>query len=161
MTVRYAELQVTTNFSFLRGGSHAQELAFTAASLGLAGMAVTDRNTLAGVVRAWQAAKEVGLPFRVGCRLDFADGKPSVLCYPTDREAYGLLSRLVTLGKRRSESGGCELTWADLYDHAEGQGLMVVPPQALDEAVARDLTALSGDFRRNVYPAASRPFAAP
>ncbi|NEX95091.1 error-prone DNA polymerase, partial [Caulobacter sp. 17J65-9] len=158
--IAYAELQVTTNFSFLRGGSHAQELSFTAAALGLSGLAVTDRNTLSGVVRAWGAAREVGVAFRVGCRLDFADGKPSVLCYPTDREAYGRLSRLLTLGKVRAESGGCELTWADLYDHAEGQLLMVVPPQALDEAFERDLTALSGDFRRSVYLAAARPYGA-
>jgi len=69
----YAELQVTTNFSFLRGGSHPHELVERAAALGLAAVAVTDRNSFAGIVRAHQAAKEVGIRLVVGCRLDLAD----------------------------------------------------------------------------------------
>ena len=104
-TPPYAELQVTTNFSFLRGGSHGEELVAVAKALGLEALAVTDRNTLAGVVRAHIAAKEVGLKYIVGARLDLQDG-PGLLVYPTDRAAYGRLSKLLTLGQRRAEKGG-------------------------------------------------------
>ena len=86
--IRYAELDVTTNFSFLRGGSHGEELVATARALGLTAIAVTDRNTLAGVVRAHLAAREVGgIKFIVGARLDLQDA-PSLLVYPRGRAAY-------------------------------------------------------------------------
>src|SRR5262245_58111292 len=100
MTV-YAELQVTSNFSFLRGASHPAELVLASAQLGHAAIALTDRNSLAGVVRAHQAAKEVGIRFAVGVRLDLQDS-PSLLIYPTDRAAYGRLAKLITLGRRRA-----------------------------------------------------------
>jgi error-prone DNA polymerase len=116
---RYAELDVTSNFSFLRGGSHGEELMAQAKALGLSAIAVTDRNTLAGVVRAHLAAKEVGIKFIVGARLDLEDGF-SLLAYPTDREAYGRLCRLLTLGQRRAEKGKCTLHLADVAAHAEG-----------------------------------------
>jgi error-prone DNA polymerase len=116
---RYAELDVTTNFSFLRGGSHGEELVAQAKALGLSAIAVTDRNTLAGVVRAHLAAKEVGIKFIVGARLDLEAGY-SLLAYPTDREAYGRLCRLLTLGMRRAEKGKCTLHLADVAAHAEG-----------------------------------------
>ena len=116
---RYAELDVTTNFSFLRGGSHGEELVAQAKALGLSAIAVTDRNTLAGVVRAHLAAKEVGIKFIVGTRLDLEAGY-SLLAYPTDREAYGRLCRLLTLGMRRAEKGKCTLHLADVAAHAEG-----------------------------------------
>ncbi len=125
--IPYAELQVTTNFSFLRGGSHAEELVATAKALGHEALAVTDRNTLAGVVRAHIAAKEVGLKIIVGARLDLQDG-PSLLVYPTDRTAYGRLSKLLTLGQRRAEKGQCLLYQNDLEAHAEGQIFAAVPP---------------------------------
>ncbi len=99
MTTGYAELQVTSNFSFLRGGSHPEELAVTAAALGHAAFTVTDRNSLAGIVRGHKAAKETGIRFIPACRLDLRDGM-SLLCFPTDRAAYGRLSRLLTVGKR-------------------------------------------------------------
>ncbi len=135
----YAELQVASNFSFLRGASHAQELVETAKELGLAAIAITDRNTLAGVVRAHVAAKEVGIRLVVGCRLDLADG-PSLLCFPTDRAAYGRLCRLLTLGKRRAEKGECLLTLDDVYAHAEGQIFIVLPPEEIDhEAFTAEL----------------------
>ena len=94
----YAELQVATNFTFLRGASHAEELALSAAALGHAAIAVTDRNSLAGIVRAHVAAKSGGIRLVVGCRLDLSDG-PSLLCLPTDRRAYG---RLVAAAHRGS-----------------------------------------------------------
>lgn len=105
---RYAELQASSNFSFLRGASHPNELVVGAAALGLEAIGICDRNTLAGVVRAWSQMKlqrESGSQIRAltGCRLDFVDGTPSLLVYPTDREAYGRLTRLLTVGQRRAE----------------------------------------------------------
>jgi DNA polymerase III alpha subunit len=135
MTPRYAELDVTTNFSFLRGGSHAEELVATAKVLGLSAIAVTDRNTLAGVVRAHLAAREVGgIKFIVGARLDLDDA-PSLLAYPTDRAAYGKLCRLLTLGQRRAEKGKCTLHLDDVA-HAEGLIFIALPP-AFAEAKLR------------------------
>src|SRR4051794_19898665 len=85
----YAELDVTTNFSFLRGASHPDELVYTAAWLGCGAMAVTDVNTLAGVVRAFEAARKVkGFRLIVGARLVFNDGSPDLLVWPSDRDAY-------------------------------------------------------------------------
>src|SRR3954447_18019790 len=109
----YTELQVTTNYSFLRGASQIEELVARAAVLGMKALAVTDRNSLAGIVRAHQRAKEVGIRLIVGCRLDLANG-PSVLVYPTSRTGYSRLSRLLTQGKSRVGKGKCELHWADL-----------------------------------------------
>jgi len=122
----YAELQVTTNFSFLRGGSHPEELVRQAAALGHGAIAVADRNTLAGVVRAHIQAKESGIKLLVGARLDLASGH-SLLCFPTDRAAYGRLARLLSLGRRRAPKGECELHLADLADHAEGQIVVALP----------------------------------
>ena len=88
----YAELEVTTNFTFLTGGSHPEELVATAKALGLEAIAITDRNTLAGIVRAHIAAKEAGIKFIVGARLDLQDA-PNLLALPIDRAAYGRLCR--------------------------------------------------------------------
>ncbi len=156
----YVELQCATNFSFLRGASHPEELVLTAKALGLAGLAVTDRNSLAGVVRAHAKALEVGLRFIPGCRLEFADGSPDVLCYPTDREAYGRLARLLTLGQGRVKKGACELSWSDLRRHGEGQAIIVIPPPALDEAFTQALARAAEDFPGQVWLAAARPYAA-
>src|SRR5438046_145955 len=102
----YAELDVTTNFSFLRGASHPDELVYTAAMLGYRAMAVADVNTLAGIVRAYEAAGEVkGFQLIVGARLMFNDGSPDLLVWPSDRAAYARLSRLLTLGRRRAPKG--------------------------------------------------------
>ena len=128
---RYAELQVTTNFSFLRGASHGEELVAQAKALGLDAIAVTDRNTLAGVVRAHLAAKEVGLRLIVGARLDLQDG-PSLLCLPRDRVAYGRLSRLLSLGQMRAEKGQCTLYLDDVASHAEGQIFIALAPDNWD-----------------------------
>ena len=125
---RYAELQVTTNFSFLRGASHGEELVAQAKALGLAALAVTDRNSLAGVVRAHIAAKEVGLQLIVGARLDLQDG-PSLLCLPRDRAAYGRLSRLISLGQMRAEKGECTLFLDDVASTREGQIFIALRPR--------------------------------
>src|SRR5258708_31472172 len=102
--IGYAELQVTSNFSFLRGASHPDELVAAAAALGHQAIAITDRNSFAGIVRAHQAAKTVGVRLVVGVRLDLVDGT-SLLAYPEDRPAYGQLTPLLTLVKPRAPKG--------------------------------------------------------
>ena len=129
----YAELQVTTNFSFLRGGSHPHELVVEAARQGLTALGIADRNTLAGVVRAHLAAKELDLKIIVGARLDLQDA-PSLLCFPTDRDAYGRLSRLLSLGQGRADKGECILYLDDVAAHADGQIFIALPPQNWDWA---------------------------
>jgi error-prone DNA polymerase len=124
----YAELQCTSNFSFLRGASHPEELAVQARHLGLAALAVTDRNTLAGVVRAHGAAKDAELPFVVGARLDL--DRLSLLAWPTTRAAYGRLCRLLSLGQRRAGKGQCLLTLDDVCDFAEGLIFALLPDSA-------------------------------
>jgi len=145
----YVELQVTSNFSFLEGAAHAEELVQTAASLGHAAIAVADRNSLAGIVRAHMAAQAAGIRLIVGCRLDFQD-RPSLLCFPTDRAAYGRLSSLLTLGKRRAPKGECHLRHEDLAASVQGQVLVMVPPEApapeFIEWVKRDAQAFGKSY---------------
>ncbi|HEY5070965.1 MAG TPA: error-prone DNA polymerase [Caulobacteraceae bacterium] len=156
----YAELQTTTSYSFLRGASHPGEMVLGAKALGMAALGVTDRNTLAGVVRAWLKGREIGQRVLTGARLDFADGTPSVLVYPTDRNAWGRLTKLLTLGQRRTRKGECRLSRADLLDHGEGQLILVVPPPRLEEDFETALKLLAGEFRGRCWLAASRPYAA-
>src|ERR1700751_4188329 len=104
----YDEFPVTTNFPFLRGASHGEELVLQAKALGFAGLGVADRNSVAGVVRAHQAAKEAGPAFAPGARLVFCDGPPDILAYPESRAGWGRLTQLLTLGKRRTEKGQCQ-----------------------------------------------------
>jgi len=135
---RYAELDVTTNFTFLRGGSHPEELVATAKALGHEAIAVADANTLAGVVRAHLATKELGIMFIPGARLVLQDA-PSLLAYPTDRAAYGRLCRLLTLGQRRAEKGQCTLHLEDVAPHADGLIFIVVPPDTYPASSRRKL----------------------
>src|SRR5260370_12140473 len=104
--MHYAELQVTGNFSFLRGAAHPDELVLTAASLGHQAIAITDRNSFAGIVRAHHAAKEVGIRLVVGCRLDLRDGT-SLLAFPENRVAYGRLTPLFTPATRPAPTAAC------------------------------------------------------
>ncbi|MEQ8785755.1 MAG: error-prone DNA polymerase [Pirellulaceae bacterium] len=115
----YAELHCKSNFSFLEGASHAEELAARAAELGYAALAVTDRHSLAGVVRAHIAAKQAGLKLLVGAEITPDDAPPIVL-WASDRAAYGRLSRLITVGRRRAEKGHCRLFFDDVAAHCEG-----------------------------------------
>src|SRR5687768_9210258 len=117
--VPYAELHCKTNFSFLEGASHADELVVHAAELGYRALAITDAHSLAGVVRAHGAAKEVGLKLLIGAEVRPTDVPPVVLWW-TDRAAYGRLSRLITVGRRRAEKGDCRLTFEDVAGLAEG-----------------------------------------
>jgi len=166
--VSYAELQTTTNFSFLRGASHPQELVGAAHALGHPAIGITDRNSLAGVVRAWSHARDmkrelgVAHPPRVlaGARLDFACGTCSLLCYPTDREAYGRLARLLSTGQLRAPKAECRLTYADLLDFGEGQIVLAVPPPVIDAGFEADLARIARDFPGRAYLAAARSYAA-
>jgi len=156
----YVELQVTTNFSFLRGASHPEELAFAAAALGQRAIAVTDRNSLAGAARAHAACKQAGIRLVLGARLDFTEvdggesGTPSLLCFPTDRAAYGRLTRLLTLGRRRAPKGECHIGREDLLEHGEGQVLVALPPAVPDAGFLDDLSALKDSFGDRLYLAA-------
>jgi error-prone DNA polymerase len=165
----YIELQTTTNFSFLRGGSHPEELVLQAAALGLGGIAITDRNTLAGVVRGHVAARGVersgGAPFRylVGARLDLqpeaAGGRDhSLLCLPTDRAAYGRLSTLLSRGQRCTVKGDCRLWLDDLL--ADGAGLitLALPPDGLGDDFIGFLRRLREGYGDQCFLAASHRY---
>ncbi|MFM8833018.1 MAG: error-prone DNA polymerase [Cytophagales bacterium] len=130
--MEYTELQITTNFSFLRGASHPEEMVEQAATYGYKAIAVTDRNTLAGIVRAHAMAKKLGIRLLPGCRLDLLDGA-SLLAYPTSKDAYSRISNLLTVGNLRTEKGKCSLYKTDVYAHAKGIRFIVVPPAQLDE----------------------------
>ncbi len=145
----YAELQVTTNYSFLRGASHVEELFAQANLLGLPALGIVDRNSLAGIARAHERAGETGVRLVVGCRLDLTDGT-SALVYPTDRRAYSRLCRLLTLGKKRAGKGKCRLDWNDLAAHADGLVALLVPDEA-DDTLAAALARLRADFRDRAY----------
>jgi error-prone DNA polymerase len=140
---RYAELAVTTNFSFLRGASHPREFVEQAALLGHAAIGIADRNSLAGVVRAYEQWRKLENPPRllVGARLVFRDGTPDILAYPKNRKAYGWLCRLISIGKLRAEKGECLLDFKDLLENRRGLLLIVIPPANPKDALPV-LTAL-------------------
>ena len=132
----YSELQATTNFCFLRGASSPEELFGTAAMMEMPALGITDRNSVAGIVRAMVAAEQVSAqerPIRLvaGCRIDLVTGA-SVLVWPEDLAAWSRLMRLLTLGKGRAdtqhgEKGRCFLHWEDVAHHARGLVGALVP----------------------------------
>ena len=155
----YLELETATNFSFLEGAAHAEELVETARALGHAGIGIADRNTLAGVVRAYYVTideAETYKDFRllIGARLALRDGF-EILCYPTDRAAYGRLSRLLTIGKRRAPKGECFLDLPDLLEWGEGQIFIACQPERPDETHLERVRELTRRFRKNTYQAAT------
>jgi error-prone DNA polymerase len=125
---RYLEFAVASNFSFLRGASHAEELMLQAAHVGLACIGLAYRNTGAGVVRAHLIRREqkLALAYHPGARLVFADGTPDILAYPRDRAGWGKLCRLLTRGNLRAEKGDCILLLEDLLEHIDGLELVVM-----------------------------------
>ena len=125
---RYVELRQLTHFSFLRGASSCEEL-FAAALLGYPALGVADLGTVAGVVRAWEAAKTTGVRSIPGARLDLRCGR-RLLLYPTDRAAWSRLTRLVTIGKSCAGKGGCDLSREDVAGHADGQVAILCPGDA-------------------------------
>jgi len=149
--MQYAEIQVTSNFSFLRGASHPEELVQAAAALGYKSLAITDRNSLAGIVRAHAAAKKEGLRFIVGCRLDLLDGF-SLLAYPGDRSAYSRLCNLLSKGNLKAEKGECHLCKADVYEHAEGVKFVLLPPGTLNDhfSFSNDFIAAVAEYSKKL-----------
>jgi len=139
---RYAELAAATNFSFLRGGSHPYEMVAQADELGLAAIGIADRNSFAGVVRAYNEACKRKIKLVVGTRLVAADGFEA-LAYPTDRAAYGRLCRLLTAGNLRARKGECRFGFDEVLAAAEGQIFIALPPEALSPDFAERLAALA------------------
>ena len=132
----YAELQCLTNFSFLKGASHPGEMVIQAKTLGHTAIGIADINTLAGVVRAHAEAKKEGIQLLVGACIQLTDeiyGGLSCLCYPTDRKAYGRLCKMLSDGKRSALKGECHIALNDLVSHAEGQVLILLPPDKFEE----------------------------
>ncbi len=135
----YVEFATASNFSFLRGASHSEELIGAAVDLGLGGLGLADRNSVAGVVRAHsaltdlnRARSETGAPaatfrYHPGARLAFTDGTPDILAYPRHRAGWGRLCRMLTRGNRRAPKGECHLTFSDLVEHCDGLSLIVMP----------------------------------
>lgn len=150
-SLAYAELQVTSHFSFLRGASSCDELFAQAAVMGISALGIVDRNSIAGIVRAYEAARTTGIRLVVGCRLDLNDGV-SVLVYPTDRPAYARLCRLLSLGKKRAGKGKCHLEWPDLVAYGEGL-IAILVPDAADETCALHLRRLREAFGDRAYMA--------
>jgi DNA polymerase III alpha subunit len=134
----YLEFAVASNFSFLRGASHPEELMLQATHVGLAGMGLCDRNSVAGVVRAHliKREKELALAYHPGARLVFADGTPDILAYPRDRPAWGRLCRLLTCGNLRAKKGDCIVHLEDLLEHIEGLELVVMETSTRDSPPA-------------------------
>src|ERR1700710_562457 len=161
--MEYEELQVTSNFSFLRGGSHPDELVERAADYGYTKIAITDRNTVAGVVRAHMAAKVKGITIIPACRLDLQDG-PSLLAYPTDITAWGRMCALLTKGNLRTEKGKCELYKQDVFDHQQDIKFIAVPPPTLNNRFDFEddfkiaLKEYKTAFGANLYLAATRSY---
>lgn len=173
---KYAELCITSNFSFLRGASHAEELVVRASRLGLKAVSITDRNSIAGLVRGHMAAKEADLGFAPGARLCFMDGTPDILVWPINRKGHGHLCELLTLGKRRAPKGECHLNLADLLTHHDDLIIAIMGSQLLrlpstgdtslsdgkSEATANQmpalLTKLKQTFGSRLYMALSRNY---
>jgi error-prone DNA polymerase len=161
----YAEIGITTNFSFLRGGSHPQDYVHRASELRLPVIGIADHNTLAGVVRAYKELENHELEYKpkllIGSRLVLMDGTPDIWVYPRDRAAYGRLCQLLTRGKRgddtdKTEKGECHLKLDDLLEFAEGQLLVLTLPHRFEQAKALDvLDRLQRSSADGVWLAAS------
>ena len=157
--MRYLEFATASNFSFLRGASHPEELMAQAARLGLAGIGLCDRNSVAGVVRAHLAKREQNLPlaYHPGARLTFADGTPDILAYPRDRAGWGRLTRLLTVGNLRGKKGECILQLDDLLAHSYGLELVVMDSSSFTSPLVGEVGArrAPGEGEKNLK--AQRP----
>ena len=158
----YAEIGITTNFSFLRGGSHPQDYVHQASKLRLPVIGIADHNTLAGVVRAYKELENHEVKYKpkllIGSRLVFMDGTPDILVYPRDREAYGRLCRLLTRGKRGDDTdkGECHLKLDNLLEFTEGQLLVLTLPHRFEpEKALKVLDQLQRSRADGVWLAAS------
>ena len=124
--MNYAELHCLSNFTFLRGASHAEELAERAHELGYAALAITDECSMAGVVRAHMAAKKCGLKLIIGSEIRFTDG-PSIVLLATDRTGYGNLSELISQGRRNAIKGSYSLAFSDIQNGLPGCLALLLP----------------------------------
>ncbi|MET0377209.1 MAG: PHP domain-containing protein, partial [Rhizorhabdus sp.] len=135
----FAEMVAATNYSFLRGASPAEDMVAAAVAAGYSGMGIADRNTVAGVVRGWDAlrkgreklaaAGEADIVFKLvsGARLVFVDGTPDIVAYPATRKGWGRLTRLLTTGNLRALKGDCILGLDDLLTFHQELLLVVLP----------------------------------
>src|SRR5689334_17045941 len=146
----YAELHCLSNFSFLRGASHPEELVERAATQGYAALALTDECTLAGAVRAHLAAKDAGLPLVVGSELTLVDGTKLVLL-ATDRTSYGDLSQLITRGRRNAEKGTYRLTREDVAERASSCLALWLPALDLRAVDVGDALRRDAGWTREVF----------
>ena len=151
----FAELVAATNYSFLRGASHPADMVGRALELGMAGIGIADRNSVAGVVRAWvalneaceqarAALEEIDFKLIVGARLVFADATPDIIAYPATRQGWGRLTRLLTVGNRRAEKGDCILHFADLLEHSDDLLLIVMADETHEFLLRRLAEARPG-----------------
>jgi len=162
----YVEFAACSNFSFLRAASKPEEMVSSASLLGHRALGLADRNTVAGVVRAWSQSKHilhpdstepVTLPFHPGCRLVFSDGTPDILAYPRDRKGWGHLCRMLTVANERGEKGNPDLRLADFFEWGDHMSLAILP-----DLSAAPETALAFLRRcRERFGAAARLAAAP
>jgi error-prone DNA polymerase len=154
--MNYTELQITTNFSFLRGASHPEEFVEQAAISGYTEIGITDRNSVAGIVRAHVAAKSAGIRLLPACRMDLMDG-PSLLVYPTNTHGYAQMSAALSTGNLRAEKGSCHLYKADLYEQLKDVRLIIVPPVTLnglfefDSSFEKELADFHEVFDNRLY----------
>lgn len=162
----YAELAASTNFSFLTGASQPEIMVGAAMMLGHKGIGIADRNSVAGVVRAWRHLKMMRENYKTvfdfklltGARLVFADGTPDIIAYPKDRRAWGRLTQMLTIGNRRVEKGQCELKFLDLLQWCEGMALIVLPPlghfATAGESELHSALTMLGNRTRDIWIAA-------
>ena len=165
LAIPYAEIGITTNFSFLRGGSDPRAYVHEAGRLGIPVIGIADHNTLSGVVRAYKELDNPAVVNRpkllIGARLVFIDGTPDIFVYPRDRAAYGRLCQLLTRGKRgddiqRIQKGECHLRLDDLVEFSEGQLLVLTLPHRFETADAlKVLERLKASRADGVWLAAS------
>ena len=162
----YAEIGITTNFSFLRGGSDPRDYVHQASDLCLPAIGIADHNTLAGVVRAYKELDNPNVASRpkllIGSRLVFIDDTPDILIYPRDRAAYGRLCQLLTRGKRgddsdKTEKGECRLGLDDLLEFSEGQLLVLSLPHRFETAKTLDVLDRLQKSRRGWRVARRKP----
>ncbi|TNM60558.1 error-prone DNA polymerase [Aliirhizobium smilacinae] len=178
----FFEIGAKTNFSFLEGAAGPEEMVLSASVLGLSGLGIADRNSVAGVVRAYNQIKEMTAlferqkekgreegeeeaikpcRFHPGARLVFSDGTPDVLAYPQNRKGWANLCRLLSTGNLRTEKGSCILEEWDFLEWSHEMMLAVVPDfsRAEDGVYLADLDARLGlfreKFRKNIYLALS------
>ncbi|MBZ9675263.1 error-prone DNA polymerase [Mesorhizobium sp. ES1-1] len=151
--IPYAEFGIQSNFSFLRGASRPEELVVAAKLLGFSAIGLADRNTVAGVVRAWQQARAESFSYHPGCRLVFGDGTPDILAYPQDRKGWGYLCRMLTQANLRDETekGATLLRREDLLEWGDLMSLAVLPdPEAGAEDGLAVLRQLKDRFGRSL-----------